>query len=67
MTILNLMRMAKGSYKRAKNNVEKQDTACYDQFLLFPQCIFRGLVLQTCKNQGLFGKGFIPEIKCFQE
>ena len=27
-----------------------------EQFFLFPQC-FRRLVLQTRKNQGLFGKG----------
>ena len=73
----------------------KGEIACYEQFLLFPQCfqkaccpgaskgvivwewvkveiiggifytvgkgeiVFKGLLLQTCKNQGLFGKGLI--------
>ena len=33
----------------------------YEQFFLFPQC-FKRLVLQTRKNQGLFGKGLIIDI-----
>ena len=35
----------------------KGEIACYEQFLLFPQCFQKILVLQTHKNQGLFGKG----------
>ena len=34
----------------------KGEIACYKQFLLFPQC-FQKTVLQTHKNQDLFGKG----------
>ena len=34
----------------------KGEIARYEQFLLFPQC-FQKIVLQTRKNQGLFGKG----------
>ena len=33
----------------------KGEIACFEQFLLFPQC-FQRLVLKTHKNQGLFGK-----------
>ena len=44
--------------KRVENTAGKGEIACYKQFLLFPQC-FQRLVLQTCKNQGLFGKGLI--------
>ena len=37
----------------------KGEIARYEQFLLFPQCFqkTKRLVLQTRKNQGLFGKG----------
>ena len=42
--------------KRVENTVGKGEIARYEQFLLFPQC-FQRLVLQTRKNQGLFGKG----------
>ena len=41
--------------KRVENTVEKGGITHYEQFLLFP--VFSSLVLQTCKNQGLFGKG----------
>ena len=42
--------------KRAENTVGKGEIACYDQFLLFPQCfqktcaadMYRRLVLQSC-------------------
>ena len=33
--------------------MEKVEIACYEQFLLFSQCLKR-LVLQTRKNQGFF-------------
>ena len=45
--------------KRVENTVGNGEIAHYEQFLLFPQC-FKRLVMQTRKNQGLFGKG----LKC---
>ena len=39
-----------------KNTVGKGEIARDEQFLLF-HSVFRRLVLQTCKNQFLFGKG----------
>ena len=42
--------------KQVESTVGKREIACYEQFLLFPHC-FQRLSLQTCKNQGLFGKG----------
>ena len=42
-------------FKGIENTVGKGEIARYEQFLLFPHC-FKRLVLQTCKNQGLFGK-----------
>ena len=44
-------------FKRVGNTVGKGEIARYEQFLLFPQC-FQKTCLQTCKNQGLFGKGY---------
>ena len=41
-----------------EDTVGKGEIACYEQFLLFPQC-FKRLALQTCKIQGLFGKGLM--------
>ena len=43
--------------KWVENSVGKGEIACYKQFLLFPHSVFKRLVLQTRKNQGLFGKG----------
>ena len=43
-------------YERVENTVGKGEIARYKQFLLFQQC-FKRLVLQTRKNQGLFGEG----------
>ena len=42
--------------KRVENTVGKGEIAQYKQFFLFP-VFFRRLILQTHKNQGLFGKG----------
>ena len=42
--------------KWVENTVGKGEIARYEQFLLFPQ-FFKRLVLQTLKNQALFGKG----------
>ena len=49
------MAKAKSSQKEQENTVGKGETADYKQFLLFPQC-FQKSVLQTHRNQGLFGK-----------
>ena len=43
--------------KWVENTVEKGEITCYEQFLLFPTMFSKDLGLQTCKNQGLFGKG----------
>ena len=43
--------------KWAENTVGKGEIDLKEQFLLFPQ-YFKRLVLQTRKNQGLFGKEF---------
>ena len=42
--------------KRVENTVGKGGVACYERFLLF-HSVFKRLVLQTRKNQGLFGRG----------
>ena len=47
--------------RQVENNVGKGEIAHYKQFLLFLQC-FKRLVLQTCKNQGVFGKGLMKVI-----
>ena len=47
--------------KRVENNVEKGEIARDEQFLLFSHSVFKRLVLQTRKNQGLFGKGLKPK------
>ena len=43
MAVLDLMKMAESSpnrfvFDRVENTVEKGEIACYEQFLLFPQC-----------------------------
>ena len=50
--------------ERVGNTVGKGEIARYEQFLLFPQC-FQRLVLQTRKNQGLFGKGLKEKSRKF--
>ena len=42
--------------KRVENTVGKREIAHDHQFLL-SRSVFKRLVLHTCKNQGLFGKG----------
>ena len=42
--------------ERVENTVGKVEIARYEQFL-FPSSVFKRLVQQTSKNQGLFGKG----------
>ena len=41
-------------------NVGKEKWLVTSNFSL-PHSVFKRLVLQTCKNQGLFGKGLIEE------
>ena len=50
------MKMTQSSPKWVENNMGKRETARYEQFLL-SRNVFKRLVLQTGKNQGLFGKG----------
>ena len=42
--------------ERKENTVGKGEIAYYKQFLLSPQC-FQKTLWQTCRIQGLFGKG----------
>ena len=49
--------MAKEFSKWIENTVGKGEIARYKQFLPFPHSVFKRLILQTRKNQGLFGKG----------
>ena len=42
--------------ERVKNTVGKGEIAHYEQFLIFFHSVFKRLVLQTRKHQGLFGK-----------
>ena len=44
-----------------KKTAGKGEIARYEQFLLF-HSVFKRLVLQTSKNQGLFGKGILHRI-----
>ena len=39
-----------------ENTVGKEEIARYEQFF-FSHSVFKRLILQTHKNQGLFGKG----------
>ena len=50
--------MTEDFLKQVENTEEKGEIACYEQFLLF-STVFSRLVLQTCKNKGLFGNGLI--------
>ena len=42
----------------SKFSKQVENTVGNEQFLLF-HLVFKGLVLQTCKKQGLFGKGLM--------
>ena len=55
-TISNLLKMAESSPNRQKTLWEKEKLLVTSNFS-FSHSVFKGLVLQTCKNQGLFGKG----------
>ena len=54
MTISNDEKDRKFS-KQVENTVGKGEIACYEQFS-FSYSVFKGPVLQTHENQGLFGK-----------
>ena len=55
-TILNLMIMVESSPNGQKTLLEEEKLLVTSNFS-FSHCVFRRLVLQTCKNQGLFWKG----------
>ena len=57
MTISNLIKMEESSSKRKKTLAEKEKLLVMSN-ISFLHCVFKRLVLQIRKNQGLFGKGF---------
>ena len=56
-TISNLIKNVRKFFKWVENTVGKGEIARKEQFLLFPHSVFKRHILQTLKNQGLFGKG----------
>ena len=60
MTISNLMKMTESSPKQVENTVGKGEIAMSNFSLSYS--VFKRLVLQTCKNQSLFGKGLIVNL-----
>ena len=56
MTILNLMKLTQSCPNRYKTLWEKEKLLVTSNFS-FSYSVFKRLVLQTRKNQGLFGKG----------
>ena len=64
MSILDLMKMTESSPKGWKTLWEKEKLFVTSNFS-FSHCVFIRRVGQTCKNQGLFGKGLTySKIKC---
>ena len=55
-TILDLMKMARSYLNGFENTVVKGEVLVRSNFS-FSHCVFKILVLQTRKNQGLSGKG----------
>ena len=55
-TILSLMKMGESSPKGLKTLLEKRKLFVTSNFS-FSQSVFKSVLLQTRKNQGLFGKG----------
>ena len=43
--------------KWIENTVGKEEIAHYEHYFSFPYGVLKRLVLQTCKDQGLFWKG----------
>ena len=63
MTISNLMKMEESSSNRYKTLWEKEKLLVTSNFS-FSHNVFKRLILQACKNQGLFGQGLsilLPE------
>ena len=60
------MKMAESSPRRVENTVGKGEIARYGYFS-FSHNVFKRFVLQTRKNQGLFGKGlkYIDNLKMY--
>ena len=58
MIISNLMKMAESSLNGLKTLLEKEKLLITSNFS-FSHSVFKRLVLQTRKNQGLVGKGLI--------
>ena len=58
MTISNMMKMAETFPNRLKTLWEKEKLLVMSNFS-FSHSVFKRLVLQTLKNQGLFGKGLM--------
>ena len=56
----NLMKMAESSLNGLKTLLEKEKLLVTSNFS-FSHSVFKRLVLQTRKNQGLFGKGLKKE------
>ena len=40
-----------------ENIVGKKESACFEQFLLFPQCFFKSCLLLMGQNEYLWSKG----------
>ena len=59
MTILTLMKMAESFPEGEKTLREKEKLLVASNFS-FSRSVFKRLILQTRKNQGLFGKGLSP-------
>ena len=55
------MKLVESSPKGMESTVGKGEIARYEQFS-FSHSVFKRLVMQTRKNQGLFGKGLKLEI-----
>ena len=66
MTILNMTKMAESSLKPVKNTVGNGETACYEQFLHFPQYLQKDLNCRHIKTRACLGKG-CRYITVFQE
>ena len=69
MIIINFDKSGRKFSKLEENTVGKGEIARCEQFLLFPHNVSKRLLLQTRKNQGLFGKrltAFSLFPQCFQ-
>ena len=61
MTVSNLMKMAESSPNGLKTLWEKEKLLVTSNFS-FSHSVFKGVILQTDKNQGFFGKGLSPHL-----